>query len=48
MAYIFKFYLIELKTLYGYSLATGKELPTAWQISPATKETQERLNLKAA
>ncbi len=33
---------------YGYWVATGMEIPEAGQISPATKEVQDRLNIKAA
>ena len=33
---------------YAYWLTTGLEIPAAGQISPATKEIQENMNLKVA
>jgi hypothetical protein len=40
--------LAKIYPKFAYWLITGNEIPEAGQISPVTKETQERLQLKAA
>lgn len=40
--------IVETFPEYAYWLATGKEIPEAGQLSPATKATQDNMNLKVA